>query len=125
MDRLLDHARNGPTFLKNTEIAQIVKTSIEYGVQLGHYELHAWVIMPNHVHLLITPRVRLADLMRSLKGATAKRANEVLARTGKPFWQRESYDHLVRSADEADKIWRYIELNPVKAALAARPTEYA
>jgi REP element-mobilizing transposase RayT len=63
---------------------------------LGHYLLHAFVVMPNHVHLLATPAVALPKLTRSLKGITAKRANKMLSLTGNPFWQKESYDHLVR-----------------------------
>src|SRR5579871_6732100 len=53
MDRLLDGARSGPTFLRQPAIAQLVWDSIQYGVELRHYELHSWVIMPNHVHLLV------------------------------------------------------------------------
>jgi REP element-mobilizing transposase RayT len=61
---------------------------------LGHYVLHAFVVMPNHAHLLATPAVPLPKLTKSLKGITAKRANAMLALTGKPFWQEESYDHF-------------------------------
>jgi REP element-mobilizing transposase RayT len=98
MDRLLDEARSGPTFLRLHQIAElyIVQFSIQYGVKLDHYELHSWVIMPNHVHLLLTPRVSVSKLLGSLKAVTAKRANLLLQRTGKPFWQDESYDRLVR-----------------------------
>jgi hypothetical protein len=46
MDRLLDQARYGPAFLQQPEIAKQVLASVEYGVQRGDYELHAWVIMP-------------------------------------------------------------------------------
>jgi len=58
--------------------------------------LHAFVVMPNHVHLLVAPAVALSKLTKSLKGITAKRANAMLGLTGSPFWQEESYDHLVR-----------------------------
>ncbi|MEK7407364.1 MAG: transposase [Acidobacteriota bacterium] len=102
----------------------LVLTSIQYGAEIGHYELHAWVIMPNHVHLLLTPRVSVSKLLGSLKAATAKRANRLLQRSGQPFWQDESYDHLVRNGDEFRRIQRYIESNPVTARLAATPEEY-
>jgi len=52
------------------------------------------VVMPNHVHLLILPQVPVAQLMRWLKGSTAREANRILGRTGQPFWQDESWDHL-------------------------------
>jgi REP element-mobilizing transposase RayT len=74
--------------------------------------------------MLLTPEVSVSRLMGSLKGATAKRANVLLNLTGKPFWQDESYDRLVRDADEFRRVQRYIENNPVKAGLAATPEEY-
>jgi len=55
-----------------------------------HYELHSWVIMPNRVHLLLTPQTSVSKLPGSLKAATAKRANLLLQRSGQPFWQDES-----------------------------------
>jgi REP element-mobilizing transposase RayT len=124
MDKLLVEARSGPTFLKQTAIAELVRASILYGADVGHYEIHSWVIMANHVHLLITPRVGLSQLLCSLKTATATRANLLLHRTGQPFWQDECYDHLVRSGDEFRRIQRYIENNPVKACLASSPEDY-
>jgi REP element-mobilizing transposase RayT len=56
------------------------------------YDLPAYVVMPNHVHLLIRPLVPLPEITRWLKGSTARRANLVLGRTGQPFWQDESFD---------------------------------
>ena len=64
------------------------------------------------MHLLLTPAVALPQLTKSLKGITAKRANVLLGLTGQPFWQEESYDHLVRQELEFQKIRRYIEQNP-------------
>jgi REP element-mobilizing transposase RayT len=121
---LLDQARCGPTFLRDSSIAELVFASIEYGAKIGHYEMHSWVIMPNHVHLLLTPHVSLSKLLGSLKAATARRANQLLQRTGQPFWQDESYDHLVRNADEFRRVRAYIENNPVSACLVATPEEY-
>jgi REP element-mobilizing transposase RayT len=118
MDRLLDQARSGPTFLAQPAIAQVVIDSIEYGAQVRHYDVHSWVIMSNHVHLLVTPHVGLSRLLGSLKGITAKRANVLLGRSGQPFWQDERYDHVVRSEEEFRRIQRYIENNPVHAGLA-------
>jgi putative transposase len=124
MDRLLDQARCGPTFLRKHAIAELVLASLQHGSEIEHYELHSWVIMPSHLHLLLTPQVSLSKLLGSLKAATAKRANLFLQRTGQPFWQDESYDHLVRSGDEFQRIRRYIENNPVAAGLAGTPEQY-
>jgi REP element-mobilizing transposase RayT len=124
MDRLLDQARCGPTFLKQPAVAQHVLDSIQRGAELGHYQMNAWVIMPNHVHLLFTPQVSVSKLLCALKAATAKRANLLLGRTGQPFWRDESYDHLVRSDEEFRNIQRYVENNPVSACLVPSPEEY-
>ena len=86
--------------------------------RLNLYELRAWVVMPNHVHILICPRVELRQITRTVKTFTAREANSILQRTGQPFWQDESYDHWVRSRDEMEATVRYIESNPVAAGLA-------
>ena len=112
-------------YLRQPEIARIVVASIYKGVDLGHYELGAYVVMANHVHLLIRPRIAPDRLLKSLKGATAREANRVLGRTGEPFWQKESYDHWVRSASEFQNIRTYIEANPVKAGLVRNPRDYS
>jgi putative DNA methylase len=125
MDRLLDEARAGQFYLRQPAVADMVVEAIHYNANvIGHYVLHAFVVMPNHVHLLATPAVTLPKLTKSLKGITAKRANAILALTGSPFWQEESYDHLVREAREFDKIWNYIEGNPVRAGLVREASEY-
>jgi putative transposase len=80
--------------------------------------------MPNHVHVLWTPQVSLPILVRQVKGPTALSANRVLGRTGKPFWQEEYFDRVVRTDTEFSQIQRYIEWNPVKAALVANPEEF-
>ena len=80
--------------------------------------------MPNHVHTLVTAAVPLPKLTRSLKGITAKKANAILGLTGAPFGQEESYDHVVRNKKEFEKIWNYIEQNPVRAGLVREASEY-
>ncbi len=125
LDRLLDQARTGPFHLRRAHIANMVVEAIYHGAEvLGHYDLHAFVVMPNHVHLLVTPLIPLPLLMKSLKGITAKRANQILGRTENSFWQEESYDHQVRNVGEFEKISSYIELNPVRAGLVAEAKEY-
>jgi len=111
-------------YLLQPEIAQVAVVSIHKGVELGHYELGAYVVMANHVHLLIRPKIATDRLLKSLKGATAREANRLLQRTGEPFWQKESYDHWVRNQAEFERIRAYIETNPVKAGLVANPQDY-
>jgi len=117
MDRLLDNARTG--------LAEMVVEAIRYRDQeLRHFQLHNYVVMANHVHLLITPFVPVSKLMHSLKRFTAGEGNRLLGLTGKPFWQDESYDRLVRDAGEFHRIAQYIEMNPVNAGLVAAPEEF-
>jgi REP element-mobilizing transposase RayT len=125
MDGLLDEARSGAFYLRQPAVADMIVEDIRYSAEvLGHYRWHAYVVMPNHVHLLATPTVPLPKLTKSLKGITAKRANAMLALTGRPFWQDESYDHLVRHEREFEKIRNYIEWNPVRAGLVMEASEY-
>ena len=125
LDRLLDSTRTGPFYLRQPAVADKIVEAIEYNAAtLKHYLLHAFAVMPNHVHLLATPSVPLPEMMRSLKSITAKRANETLGLTGSPFWQQESYDRLVRDREEFESIWNYIEQNPVRAGLVREAGEY-
>ena len=123
MDRLLHSNRAGPMYLNIESIAQCTVDAILQG-RGTDYILHAWVVMPNHVHLLITPQTELPKLLHKLKGSTARASNLLLSRTGAPFWQPESYDHLVRNSGELRRIESYIVGNPVFAGLAESPGQY-
>jgi len=108
-------------FLRQPECAQLVIDAIRDGEDRFHrYELHAFVVMPNHVHLLATPHVMAKQWLGPLKGFTAHQANRVLGRHA-TFWQDESYDHLVRDGEEFRRIQLYVENNPVKAGLVGSP----
>jgi REP element-mobilizing transposase RayT len=122
-DRELDKDQTGPQWLKDVKIAAIVADALLYGSQ-SKYELYAWVVMSNHVHIVIRPNSPLPGIMKWLKAATASRANQILNRTGQPFWAREYYDHCVRDTRELDSVIHYIEWNPVKAGIVASPEEY-
>jgi len=125
MDRLLDETRSGPFYLRLPEIADMVVEVIQHDANSLHRcILHAFVVMPNHVHLLASLNGPLAEFTKVLKGSTARRANPMLRRTGNPFWQEESRDRLVREARAAEKIRRYIEQNPVRAGLASQAGHY-
>jgi putative transposase len=124
-DRVLDRRDSGPLWLKDTRIAGIVSSTILIGERERHfYGLCAWAVMPNHVHLLILPVVPVPVLMRWLKGSTARNANRILGRTGRPFWQDESFDHYLRSSAQIDRTIAYIENNPVSAGLANSAEEW-
>ncbi|MGA2742936.1 MAG: transposase [Bryobacteraceae bacterium] len=124
VDRLLDAATAGPSFLRRPEIAKMVVAALRHGdCELHRYQLHTFVVMPNHVHLLATPHVLAAKWLGPLKGFTGYQANLLLGTHG-PFWQEESFDRLIRSDAQFDRIRDYIEQNPVKAGLATLPERY-
>jgi REP element-mobilizing transposase RayT len=113
----------GVRHLSDARIAKVVAdTIIAAESERAFYELHAWVIMPNHVHLLITPESDLSKIMRWIKGSTARRANQILGLTGQPFWQDETWDRWMRNTEEFRKTKRYIEFNPVTAGLVKEPS---
>ena len=117
-DRLLDKATTGARWLSDPRIAEVVADILERGEhEYRLYERFAWAIMPNHVHLVIRPFRPLPQVMRWIKGSSAREANLLLGRTGTPFWLYESYDHCVRDTDELNRIIHYVERNPVKAGL--------
>lgn len=124
-DRLLDRHSTGPIWLMQPTIASLVSSAILIGEsERRFYDIHAWVVMPNHVHLLIFPLVAIPVAMRWLKGSTARSANRILGRTGQPFWQDESYDHYLRNLGQIDRTAAYIEANPVSAGLVSSADQW-
>ncbi|PKG39269.1 transposase [Psychromonas sp. Urea-02u-13] len=77
------------------------------------YELTAFAIMPNHVHLLLKPIIRLPLLMQKLKGNSARDINKLLSLTGQ-FWAHSYYDRAIRSQKHFDVTYQYIKNNPIK-----------
>jgi len=125
IDSQLDQARFGLVWLAQPSVARMVDDSLhEAEKTLRLYTLWAYVVMSNHVHVLLTPSVPLERITRALKGYTAREANKILQRTGLQFWQAESFDHWVRSEEELSRIVSYIEHNPVRAGLSKRPEDW-
>src|SRR5207249_3259049 len=91
----------------------------------ARYDLAAWCVMPNHVQLVVTPFSphSPSDIFHSWKSYTAHRINQLLGRTG-TFWERESFDHLIRTLNDFERFVAYIENNPVVAGLCARPEDW-
>jgi REP element-mobilizing transposase RayT len=102
----------GGRWLADSRCARIVADALIYGTKM--YDLHAWVVMPCHVHAVMTPQRSFPEIMRWLKWTTARRCNQLLDRTG-VFWQDESFDHWIRNGRELESIIAYVEGNPVAA----------
>jgi len=124
VEALLD-AGVGACWLSKPEIAALVTGAIRHfeGIR---YELHAWVVMPNHVHAIVWPLPgnTLSGILHSWKSFTSRQANKVLHRIGKDFWQAESFDHWIRDDEERNRLVAYVENNPVKAGFCRSPQDW-
>ena len=104
--------------MKHPRVADCVSEALLSGVaEWGLYEMPAWVVMANHVHILVRPSRSLRTALMNVKSASARRANAILGRTGEHFWQDESFDRWIRNDRERARAIRYIENNPVSAGL--------
>lgn len=163
-DEALDSGA-GPDYLRKPAVAEVVVENLGR-FDRKRYNLLAYCIMPNHVHVVMKPLPKmkrsdketkldqgdgqdliygenwerdesqgekqeyftLAEIMHTMKGYTAGRANRLLGRTGS-FWQHESYDHYARDGAELERIVAYVVGNPVKAKMVEKwedwPWSYA
>ena len=107
----------GECHLKKRPIAEIVRDSLFFN-DGKTYSLKSWVIMPNHIHVLLrqSEGVELAEITQAFKSYTAHMANKFLGRRGE-FWQAEVFDRYIRDDRHYTNVINYIESNPVKAKL--------
>ncbi len=114
----------GKAFLRDNRLAEMVQETL-LNDDGKKYRLSAWVVMPNHVHLLAArfEDEILADIMQVFKSVTSHKANKALRRSGQ-FWMLDYFDRYIRNAKHYKKTIEYIENNPVKARLCARPEDY-
>jgi REP element-mobilizing transposase RayT len=123
IDRHLDIG-HGEVLLREPDAAQIVATA------LGHfdglrYALHAWCVMPNHVHVVVTPmgEHKLGEIVGGWKSFTAKEINKLLNRSGR-FWAADYFDRFMRNEEQFQTTVAYVENNPVAAALCTTPQQW-
>jgi REP element-mobilizing transposase RayT len=123
MEDALDGGR-GECHLRHPAVAAVVETALLF-FDGQRYHLHAWVVMPNHVHALFTPSAgwSMSHIVGGWKSFTAKEANKLLRRAGQ-FWQEDYFDRFIRSEEHFADAVGYIENNPVKAGLCAAPEEW-
>lgn len=132
-DDYLDKANCSIRYLAQPEVAKIVIQQLER-FNGEWYDLIAYCIMPNHIHLVLDLSIQIAPftmeedvleteyqelktIMKRIKGASGRYANQFLGRTGQAFWQVESYDHYTRGERELGNVIQYTLNNPVKAKL--------
>ena len=123
IERYLDQGYGACT-LGNKRIAEIVQDSLLH-FDLERYRLSAWVVMPNHVHVLLTPNSAwsLSRIMKSLKSYTSHEANKILDRRGR-FWMEDYFDRYIRDHRHFTNAIAYIENNPVKAGVCDQASDW-
>lgn len=123
IDDVLDSGR-GECWLGRPDIAELMQSTLLH-FDGERYKLIAWVVMPNHVHVVVemNPDVSMSRLMQSWKRFVANQANKILDRTGQ-FFQRDYHDRVIRDEVHLSNAIRYIEYNPVRARLATRELDW-
>jgi len=110
IDEYLDTSTNG-AYLKDDILKYLFEFLISHNKKL--YELVAFCIMNNHVHILFKPLERLSKVMQMIKGASAKKINELLGKNGK-FWADDYYDKVIRDEKHFWIVYEYIKNNSLK-----------
>lgn len=121
-DDFLDSNLNEPHWLRQPEIASLNADNFHFYAE-KYFQLWAYTVMSNHVHLLLTLRPEapiLWKVLQDMKKYAGVHSNRLLGRNGH-FWEEESYDHWVREPDgEFNRIAAYILNNPVKAGIVTK-----
>ncbi len=109
---------HGQCDLAKPRVRKIVQDALKH-FDGQRYVLGEFVVMPNHVHVLVAPlgAHELSGIVQSWKSFTAHRITRLLNQKGE-FWQKETFDHIVRNAEEMERFAQYIRENPVRI----RPT---
>ncbi len=137
-DQVLDTLDQGAKHLKDDHIAKIIKEQL-HRFDRDLYDLIAYTIMSNHVHILIDTNIQLDyenedlileptytpldKIMKRIKGASARYANIALGKTGQ-FWDRESYDIFIRHNKMLRNVIKYILNNPIKAKIVTNAKDF-
>jgi REP element-mobilizing transposase RayT len=114
----------GACYLRNPRLAALVESALLH-FDGERYRLSAWIVMPNHVHLLAAPLIgfSLSGIMHSIKSYTSTEANRILGRQGR-FWFEDYFDRYIRNGQHFDNALAYIENNPVRAGLCKSAREW-
>ena len=114
----------GSCILRRADIASILQSAL-LAANSRDYQLVRWCIMPNHVHVIVAPlaEATLPKILQSWKGGTSRLINLQLGRQG-PLWERECFDHLVRSIEILQRFAQYVDENPVLAGLCKSPADW-
>jgi putative transposase len=111
-------------FFKNADAAELLIDTLYFYRGEGRFELHEFVIMPDHFHLIITPeeRIPLEKALQYIKGGYATAARRKLGLS--EVWQPKPTNHRIRNAEDYEKHRDYIFDNPVRAGLTPYPEDF-
>jgi len=122
LEAYLDKGK-GECPLRKPPIARLVEDALRFHHEV-HYDLRAWVVMPNHIHVLFKVGTKpMGRIIRDWKDYTAREANKVLRKRG-TFWSVDYWDTFMRDSDHELKARNYTERNPVKAALVSSAKDW-
>lgn len=108
-----------------SQIAEILVQTMLHYRDRNYYSLHEFVVMPDHIHLLLTPfaTTTLEKAVQLVKGGSAHEIHRQCAQ-GMRIWQKGFYDWTIRNPDDWQTKVAYIRMNPVRAKLAAKPEDW-
>ncbi len=109
---------------ENADLAAWLLNSLKTDAAAKHFRLHAYCLMPDHLHLLAEGILPNSDLRSFLNCFKVKSSRHFSLRYKGVLWQKRYYDHILRSADSVQSVCWYIWLNPVRKGLAAKPGDY-
>ena len=111
---------NRTRVFQKTANAELFHATLQHYRHEGHYKLHAFVVMPDHIHLILTPTgITLERAVGLIKGGFSRKLGSHL-----PVWQRGFTDHRIRDQADMETRRRYLHMNPVRAGLAQTPELY-
>jgi putative transposase len=112
-------------FFTDPADAQIVLDAILQGHYLGWWKVIAFVVMPDHLHIIMVPaKKNISECVKAIKGYSARLTNARLQRRGS-LWQPGFFDYILDSEDKILSRVAYIENNPVRSGFVAHPEEYS
>jgi putative transposase len=112
-------------YFASPRLAQIVIDNLRFYEDRGDFELLAYVVMPDHLHVLLTPlRGSISDNLRNVKCHVARQVREQIGGEG-PIWQVSFHDRIVRCEADIQRFADYIHYNPVEAGLCLEPEDFA
>jgi putative transposase len=122
---LTTNVKNGRPIFIDDAPCRIITECITFLRKNMGQKVHAFVIMPNHVHLIATPNEKsnVSSFMHSFKLHTSHQLGKLLSVEG-GIWQARFYERTLRDFSDSEDTFRYIHENPVKSGLVARPEEY-